>query len=85
MRDLAKRKKAAVIGMSEPKLYNTVLDEEIHTENYEILRFDRNQHGGSVACYIRSDISCKLNSFLYLDAIHKTNHNWNYLQTPQSV
>ena len=38
-------------------------DIEIYTENYKILCFDRNWHGG-VACYIRSDISYKLNSFL---------------------
>ena len=48
----------------ESKFDSTVLDREIYIENYEILRFDRNWHGGGVACYIRSDISYKLNSFL---------------------
>ena len=64
LRDIAKRTKAAVIGISESKLDSTVLDPEIYIDNYEILRFDRNRHGGGVACYIRSDISYKLNSFL---------------------
>ena len=64
MRDIAKRTKAAVIGISESKLDSTVLDAEIYIENYEIFRFDRNRHGGGVACYIRSDVSYKLNSFL---------------------
>ena len=64
MRDIAKRTKAAVIGISESKLDSTVLDPEIYIDNYEILRFDRNRHGGGVACYIRSDISYKLNYFL---------------------
>ena len=62
--NLAKRKKAAVIGISESKLDSTVLDPKIYIENYEILRFDRNRLRGCVACYIRSDISYKLNSFL---------------------
>ena len=85
MRDIAKRTKAAVIGISEFKLDSTVLDPEIYIDNYEILHFDRNRHGGGVACYIRSDISYKLNSFQYFDATHETDHRWNYLQTPKSV
>ena len=57
-----------MIGRSESRLDSTVLDSEIYIENYEILRFDRNRHGGGVACYIRSDISYKLN-FLLLNEI----------------
>ena len=64
MRDIAKKTKASVIGISESKLVSTVLDPEIYIDNYEILRFDRNRHGEGVACYIRSGISYKLNYFL---------------------
>ena len=64
LRDIAKRKKAAVIDILESKLDSTALDPEIYIENYEILCFDRNWHGEGVACYIRSDISYKLNSIL---------------------
>ena len=90
LRDIAKRTNAAVIGISESKLDRTVLDLEICIENYEFLRFYRNQHGEGIACYIRSDISYKRNSslsnqFEKFDATHKTDHNWNYLQTPKSV
>ena len=53
-----------MIGISEFKLDSTVFDPEIYIENYEILRFNRNQHGGGVACYIRSGISYKSNSLL---------------------
>ena len=53
-----------MIGISEFKLDSTVFDPEIYIENYEILCFNRNQHGGGVACYIRSDISYKSNSLL---------------------
>ena len=61
MRDVAKRTKAAVIGILESKL---ILDPEIYIENYEILRFDKNRHEEGVACYFRSGISYELNSFL---------------------
>ena len=53
-----------MIGISESKFHSTVLVPESYIENYEILRFDRNRHGGGVACYIRSGISYKLNYFL---------------------
>ena len=36
LRDIAKRTKAAVIGISESKLDSTVLDPEIYIENLEI-------------------------------------------------
>ena len=64
LRDIAKRTKAAVIGISEFKLDSTVFDPERYIYNYKILPFDRNQLGCGVACYIRSDISYKLNSLL---------------------
>ena len=64
LRYIAKRTNAVMIGISESKLDSTVLDSEIYIENYEILRFDNNRHGGGGACYIRSDISYKLNFFL---------------------
>ena len=41
LRDIAKRKKVAVIGISESKLDSTVFDPEIYIDNYEILRFDK--------------------------------------------
>ena len=64
MREIAKITKSAVICISQSKVKSTVLGSEIYIENYEILRFDRNQQGGGVACYIRSDISYKLNYIL---------------------
>ena len=61
---MVKRTKAALIGILESKIDSTVLDPDIYIENYEIFCFNRNQHKGGVACYIRSDISYNLNSFL---------------------
>ena len=48
---------AAVIGISESKLDASVLDPEISTDNYKILRCDRNRQGGGVVCYVRNDLS----------------------------
>ena len=53
-----------MIGISKLKLGNTVLDQGIYIENYEILLFGRNQHRRGVDCYIRSDISYKLNLYI---------------------
>ena len=56
IRYIAARANTAVIGISEPKLGETILQSEIQISNYELLRCDRNRNGGGVACYIRSDI-----------------------------
>ena len=57
MRQIALASNAAVIGITESKLDDTVLDGEVNIEGYEIIRADRNRNGGGVACYIKSDLS----------------------------
>ena len=42
-----------MIGISEYKLDETVLNGEINIPGYNILRSDRNRHGGGVLCYIK--------------------------------
>ena len=54
LRNIAKLSNAAVIGIGESKLDDSILSYEIHTDNYNTLRCDRNRHGGGVVCYIRS-------------------------------
>ena len=54
---IGKSTNTAVIGISEPKLDASVLEQEISIENYKILGCDRNRHGGGVACYIRNCLS----------------------------
>ena len=53
---------AAIIGISEFKLEQSVLEPEIEIDDYKILRCDRNKHGGGVACYIRNDLSYNIMS-----------------------
>ena len=57
LRIVAKKSKASVVGITEPKLDKAVLDEEINIDGYELARSDQNRHRGGVACYIRNDIS----------------------------
>ena len=67
LREIAKESCATVIGISESKLDNTVLDSEISIENYDLVRGDRNRHGGGVACFIRSSICYNIKSNLSSD------------------
>ena len=46
LRIIALKTNAAVIGLSESKLDETVSDEEILINGYKLLRSDRNRHGG---------------------------------------
>ena len=57
LRIITKKSRASVIGITESKLDETILDEEIDIDGYELARSDRNRHGGGVVCYIRNDIS----------------------------
>ena len=61
---IAKLSEATVIGISESKLDDSVLSSEIQIENYDLIRSDRNRHGGGVACFIRNDLSYNTKSFL---------------------
>ena len=62
LRVVAKKSKAAVIGVTESKLDATVLDGEVNIDGYEVIQSDRNRHGGGVACYVRNDISFNVRS-----------------------
>ena len=57
LRIIAKLTNAAIIGISESKLDESVLEPETEIDDYKIFRCDRNRHGGGVACYIRNDLS----------------------------
>ena len=61
---IANLSEPAVIGISESKLDDSVLSSEIQIENYDLVCSDRNRHGGSVACFIRTNFSYNTKSFL---------------------
>ena len=54
---IAERTKAAVIGITESKLDESIFQSEIQIDNYDLLRCDRNRNGGGVVYYIKTDIS----------------------------
>ena len=57
VRSIAEKSNAAVIGITESKLDDSVQNSEIKIDNYSLIRCDRNRHGGGVACYVRNDIN----------------------------
>ena len=63
LRIITKSTNAAIIGINETKLDESVLEPEIQIDDYKILRCDRNRHGGGVACYIRNDLSYNILCF----------------------
>ena len=67
LRHIARLTNAAVIGISESKLDDSVSTSEIQIDEYDLLRCDRNTHGGGVACYIRSELSYNAKSYFPKD------------------
>ena len=57
LRYITNSSNAAVIGIPKSKLNESVLQSEIQINNYDLLLQDKNRNDGSVACYIRSDLS----------------------------
>ena len=53
---IAKKTKAAIMGITESKLDYTVPDLEVNLPVYDILRYARNRNVGGTTCYIRKDL-----------------------------
>ena len=65
---IARLTNAVVIGISESKLGDSVLTSEIQIDEYDLLRCDKNRHGGGrVACYIKNDLSYNVKSYFPKD------------------
>ena len=67
LRHIARLTNAAVMGISESKLDDSVPTSEIQIDEYDLLCYDRNRHGGGVACYIRNDLSYNVKSYFSKD------------------
>lgn len=59
LRYLCQESNVALFSCSETWLDDSILDAEIHIDNYCLLRKDRNRKGGGVCAYIRSDLMFK--------------------------
>ena len=55
LRDIATQTRAAIIGESETWLDGIVTNSEIELEGYNIIRRDRDRHGGGVCTFIGND------------------------------
>ena len=66
-RHIARLTNAAVIRISESKLDDSMPTSKIQINEYDLLRCDRNRHGGGVACYIRNDLSYNVKSYFPKD------------------
>ena len=51
---------ASIIGISEIKLYETILSSELKFDGYDLVRLDRSRRSSGVACYIKSSIAYSL-------------------------
>ena len=66
LRHIAKLTNAAVMGISESKLDDSMSTSEIQIDEYDLC-CNRNRHGGGVACYIRNYLSYNVNSYFPKD------------------
>ena len=48
-----------ILAINETKLDHTILDCEIHINNYSIVCYNRNRYGGGVAIYVKNSILYK--------------------------
>ena len=62
LKTIAGNTKAAIIGITESKVDNSISDSEVEIPGYCILRCDRSRNGGGVACYVRQDLCFNLRS-----------------------
>ena len=67
LRHIARLTNAAVIGIFESKLDESVPISEIQIDEYDLLRCDRNKHGGELLCYIRNNLSYNVKSYFPKD------------------
>ena len=54
---IAKQSNASIIGIIETKLDSSILNSEVHIENYNFSRMSHLRRGSGVACYIRQSLS----------------------------
>ena len=67
LRHIARLTNAAVIGISESKLDDSVSTLDIQIDEFDLFLCDRNKHGGGVACYIRNDLNYNVKSYFPKD------------------
>ena len=59
LRFIAQKSNPTIIGITESKLDQTILDSEICIDGYSIFRSDRTRNGGGVVMYVNKNIGAK--------------------------
>ena len=81
LRCLAIKTKVAVIGITETWLDDTVTDNEVAIPGYNIVRHDRDRHGGGTCVYIRNDIAFNPRKDLESDCLEAV---WTEILLPKT-
>ena len=77
LRVIVKSTNAAILGISESKLHDFVLEHEIQIDDYNNLWCGRNSHGEVVVCCIRNDLSYNINVIFAFFAWNRESFLWN--------
>ena len=67
LRILSDQEKPHIMCLNETKLDLSISDSLVNVDNYQIIRNDRDRHGGGVAVYVHQSISYKIRSDLMPD------------------
>ena len=77
LRVIVKSTNAAILGISESKLHDFVLEHEIQIDDYNNLWCGRNRHGEVVVSCIRNDLSYNINVIFAFFAWNRESFVWN--------
>ena len=69
LRILLDQEKPHIMCLNETKLDLSISDSLVNVDNYQIIRNDRDRHGGGVAAYVHESISYKIRSDLMPDKL----------------
>ena len=67
LRILSDQEKPHIMCLNETKLDLSIYDSLVNVDNYQIIRNDRDRHGGGVAVYVHESVSYKIRSDLMPD------------------
>ena len=74
IRHMTKITNAAIVGIGETKLGESILSSEIDIEGYDLLGLDRSRRSGGVACYVKKSLAynyrdnfCKKTESIFID------------------
>ena len=46
-----------ILALNETRLHDSVSNQDMHIDNYDLIRFDRSRKGGGVCIYVKNSLS----------------------------